>query len=71
MTEARAFSGSGWKPPQGATGSTAADNLSRFVLSFGDRELPTGAATQGATSWTEANPRRKARCCGYTHRLTT
>jgi hypothetical protein len=62
MTEARAFSGFGWKPPQGRR---AARRLTIFLgssRSFGDREPPIGAAAQGATSWTEANPRRKARC---------
>jgi hypothetical protein len=70
MTEARGLSAFGWKPPQGrrlARRLTISLGSSR---SFGDREPPIGAATQGATSWTEANPRRKARCCGYTHRFT-
>ena len=51
------------EPAPKATGSTAIHSLSRFPLELWDREPPIGAAIQGATSGTEPNPRRKARCC--------
>jgi hypothetical protein len=59
MTEARAFSGFGWKPPQGQRVARRLTISLGSSRSFGDREPRIAAVTQGATSWTEANPARK------------